>query len=436
MLQIVKRIEYQPREPAANLSRRRVQLDSTPVASRSAPLVPVELPRIAPRTIVSCSKSTRDVEMKREIGALMASLGIFLGSSAAVQAQQLPAATVEKIEHLITAYMSAHGIPGLSIAVVVDGKPAWSNGYGIANLEHDVPAKAATVYRTASIGKTMTATAAIQLVEQGKLDLDADIREYCPAFPQKPQKITPRQLLSHMSGIRHYGGPRDKEEQSSTVHYAGVVEALAPFKNDPLLFLPGTKFLYSSYGYDVLGCVIQGAAGVPFLTYMKEHVWDPTGMSTTRADDPTALIANRAAGYVLIDGKPHNAQMVDMSNRLAAGGYVTTVVDLAKFAAAVMTGQLVRSDSFRQMITPATLSNGETIDYGQGWGLEREEWHDDRWVFHGGSSPGVSGMLALMPKHRFAVAILTNLEDSPDRSDFAADVARVVLGFGSPENRS
>lgn len=172
-----------------------------------------------------------------------------------------------------------------------------------------------------------------------------------------------------MSGIRHYGGLRDKEEQASTVHYGGVVEALTPFKNDLLLFPPGTKFLYSSYGYDVLGCVVQGAAGVPFLTYLKEHVWDPAGMSSTRDDGPAALIPNRAAGYVIIDGKPHNAQFVDMSNRLAAGGYVTTVVDLAKFA---------------------TLNNGEKLDYGQGWGMEREDWHDDRWIFHGGSSPGVS----------------------------------------------
>jgi serine beta-lactamase-like protein LACTB len=374
-----------------------------------------------------------NLEMKKKTAALMASLGAFIGSSVAAQAQQLPSATVGQIEQLITAYMSAHRVPGLSIAVVVDGKLAWSNGYGMANLENFVPAKASTAFRSASIGKTMTATAAMQLFEQGKLDLDTDIRKYCPAFPQKRYLITSRQLLSHLSGIRHYGGPRDKEEQSSTVHYGGVVEALAPFKKDPLLFPPGTKFLYSSYGYDVLGCVIQGAAGVPFLAYMKEYVWDPAGMTATRDDDPSALIPNRAAGYVHIDGQLHNAQMVDMSNRLAAGGYVTTVVDLAKFATAVMTGQLIRDETFKQMTTPARLSNGEKVEYGQGWGLELEEWHSDRWVSHGGGSPGVSGFLALMPKHQFAVAILSNLEGLPDRSPFAANVARVVLGFGSPE---
>ena len=127
-------------------------------------------------------------------------------------------------------------------------------------------------------------------------------------------------------------GSADKEEQASTVHYGGVVEALTPFKNDLLFFPPGTKFLYSSYGYDVLGCVVQGAAGVPFLTYLKEHVWDPAGMSMKATLPRLLLSRNRAAGYVIIDGLSHNAQFADMkSNRLAAaGGYVTTVVDLGE----------------------------------------------------------------------------------------------------------
>ncbi|HEY7641882.1 MAG TPA: serine hydrolase domain-containing protein [Steroidobacteraceae bacterium] len=334
-----------------------------------------------------------------------------------------------KIDQLVSAYMKAHQVPGLSIAVVVEGELVWSQGYGVADVENDVAGKATTVYRTASIGKTMTATAAMQLVEAGKLKLDADMRQYCPAFPAKPYKITTRQLLAHLSGIRHYGGPHDAEEQSSTKHYGNVVDAMAPFKDDALLFEPGTKYLYSTYGYDVLGCVIEGASGMPFLRYMEEHVWKPAQMQSTRDDDPSALIASRARGYALVGGKVRNALHVDMSNRMAAGGYVTTVNDLAKFAAAVMAGRLVSEATFREMTTPTVLPNSEKVPYGLGWGLELEQWHDDTWTLHGGSSPGVSGILALMPHHKFAVAILANLEDLPDRSDFAADVARVVLHF-------
>ena len=359
---------------------------------------------------------------------------IALIAPAAAESPLLDAGKIEQIERRVTAYMSGHGLPSLSIAVVIEGQPAWSAGYGFADLENQVHARASTAYRTASIGKTMTATAAMQLVEEGKLEINADIRRYCPAFPLKGQPITTRHLLSHQSGIRHYGGPRDREEQSSTVHYRNIVDALAPFKDDPLLFPPGEKFLYSTYGYNVLGCVIEGAAGVSFLTYMKQHVWDPAGMTATRDDDPFAIIADRARGYTFVEGKLRNAQMVDMSNRLPAGGYITTVEDLARFAAAVMAGRLVRADTFQQMTTPARLPDGRRVEYGLGWGLELEEWHEDVWTFHGGSSPGVSGMLALMPRHRFAVAILTNLEEMPDRSELCADVARIVLGFPMPAN--
>jgi len=365
----------------------------------------------------------------KAIGTMMALLLLTISVSYPEQDRQLPPQKIAAIERLVASFMAKHKVPGLSVAIVVDGEPRWSGGYGLADAENQLPAKAATVYRTASIGKTMTATAAMQLVEQHKLILDADIQQYCPAFPRKEQRITPRHLLSHLSGIRHYGGPRDREEQSSTKHYETVAEALMPFKDDPLLFQPGTEYRYSTYGYDVLGCVIEGAANTRFLDYMKRNVWDPSGMSATRDDDPSVLIPWRARGYILVDGKLRNALMVDMSNRMAAGGYVTTVEDLAKFAVALMSGRLVSEPTLQQMMTPAVLTDGKKVPYGLGWAVELEEWHSDTWASHGGSSPGASGMLAIMPRHRFAVATLTNLEDLPDRSELAASLARIVLGL-------
>lgn len=368
--------------------------------------------------------------MQRLAVAVLLMIGAALPPPAC--AQSLDKTRIDAIERAVTGFMTAHHVPGLSIAVVVDGKPAWSAGYGLADLENRVPAKASTAYRSASIGKSMTATAAMQLVERGQLDLDADIRRYCPAFPAKPWPITVRQLLSHQSGIRHYGGPRDHQEQTSTVHYATVVDALAPFKDDPLLFQPGTRYGYSTYGYDVLGCVIEGAAGVRFLDVMAQHVWRAAAMDATRDDDPAAIIPNRAAGYVLVDGVVRNAAPVDMSNRLPAGGYITTVDDLARFEAGLMDGTLVRADSLRQMLAPSHTADGKVVPYGMGWATELEPWHGDTWVFHGGSSPGVSGMVALMPKHRFGVALLANVEDLPDRNALIETVTRIVLGFDRP----
>lgn len=342
----------------------------------------------------------------------------------------LPPQKIDGIDKLVTAFMAKNSVPGLSIAVVFDGKLAWSKGYGLADIENRVPATTATEFRTASIGKTMTATAAMILVDQGKLDLNADIRDYCPAFPAKPWRITPWNLLSHTSGIRHYGGPHDQEEQTSAVHYDNVVDAMAPFKNDPLLFEPGTKWQYSTYGFDVLGCVIEGASHTSFLTLMRTSVWEPAGMSATRDDDPAAIVPNRAAKYTRVAGEIRNAPMIDMSNKMAAGGYLTTIVDLAHFLEAVMNGRLVKPATLQQMITPTRLPSGEAVSYGLGWGVETEQWKSDRWVYHGGSTPGASGLVAMMPNHRFAVAFLTNLDALPERNELAEDVARLVLDFG------
>ena len=216
----------------------------------------------------------------------------------AVSLPELPRATVESVERLITDKMARDKIPGLSIALVVDGEPVWSSGYGLADVENSVPAVAATVYRTASIGKTMTATSAMQLAERGRMDIDKPVQVYCPAFPKKRWLVTSRHLLGRTSGIRHYGGPRNEEELFNAVHYERVVDALETFKNDRLRFKPGTKHRYSTFGYNVLGCVVEGASGTDFLTYMRKNVFEPAGMTSTRGDREGDARARDAGGRI------------------------------------------------------------------------------------------------------------------------------------------
>jgi serine beta-lactamase-like protein LACTB len=381
--------------------------------------------RLLARTLVVCLCGL-STEGSAEWAAATPDSGIHLGQ---VTADSAGIPVIARVTGLVSSYMSTHRVPGLVMAIIKDGELAWAQGFGEADLENHVPASTNTVFRSGSIGKTMTATAAMQLVEQHRLDLNADVRRYCPAFPAEGSAITPLELLSHSSGIRHYGGPHDAEEQTSLTHYNSVAAALEPFKNDPLLFEPGTEFSYSSYGFDLLGCVIEGAAGVPFLAYMRQHVWDAAGMTTTRDDDPSALIPGRASGYILVGGEVRHAPPVDMSNRMPAGGYVLSVLDLARFTQAEMAGALVRPETFERMITPARLTSGIRIPYGLGWGVELERWHDDTWVFHGGSTPGFSGFIALMPRHRFAVMYLANLEGLPERSELAEAITRAVLGL-------
>jgi CubicO group peptidase (beta-lactamase class C family) len=375
--------------------------------------------------------------LRGPLRAIIALIGVIGAASGPVLARAagpmpLSPARVDSIDRLVKRFMVAQRVPGLSMAIVLDGRLAWSKGYGFADLENRVAASDSTMFRCASMGKTMTATAAMQLVEAGRLDTTADMRTYCAAFPSKRWVITPLQLLEHTSGIRHYGGPHDDDEQYSTIHYASVSAALAPFKDDTLAFQPGTRWLYSTYGYDVLGCVIEGASGMPLLDYMRSHVWQPAGMMLTRDDDPRAIVPRRASGYAMAGGRVQRARMADMSNRMAAGCYLTTVDDLAKFIVAVLDHRLVSAATFQRMIAPTRVPEGEQPSYGMGWGVETEPWHDDWYVFHGGSSPGVSGALTVMPRHRFAVVFITNLEDIPGqaRGDLAEDVTRLVLGFG------
>src|SRR5262249_32391362 len=151
-----------------------------------------------------------------------------------------------------------------------------------ADVENSVPAKEITAFRTGSIAKAMTAMAVMQLVEQGKIDLDAPIQKYCPAFPEKNSPLTVRHLLSHQNGIRHY---KNRLEAASPEHYSSIVDSLKIFKDEPLLFEPGTKYSYTTYGYSVLGCAIEGATGMKYEEYMAKNIFQPAGMERTRVDD-------------------------------------------------------------------------------------------------------------------------------------------------------
>src|SRR6266550_8033547 len=322
----------------------------------------------------------------------------------------LPADKTVKIDAAITALMASKHIPGLSVAIVTDNQLRWQSGYGMADLENSVPAKAATVYRTASVAKPITAVAVMQLVERGKLDLDAPIQKYVATFPTKPWPITSRELLGHLSGIRNYKG----NENDSTRFYSSLTEALSIFKDDPLDFEPLTKFSYTTYGYTLLGAVIEGASGMSYLDYMRENVFKPAKMSHTKADNVYDIIPNRARGYApkvygQFDGNLRNAALADTSYKIPAGGLVSTVEDLANFAIAVQNGVLIKKETFDQMSTPQETLDGKTTAYGLGWYIDGVG-NRKGLVWHGGVQAGVTSMLFILPKERFGLVILTNLE--------------------------
>jgi CubicO group peptidase (beta-lactamase class C family) len=341
----------------------------------------------------------------------------------------LPADQVARIETAITTFMSRRGVPALSVAVATGDRVVWQRGYGFADLENFVPGKSSTVYRIASVTKALTAVAAMQLVEQGRLDLDAPVQKYAPTFPVKPFPITTRQLLTHTSGIRNYR-PAEGER---TNRYASLTDALDIFKDDPLEFEPGTRYGYTTYGYTLLGVVIEGASGMSFPDYLHERVLIPSGMTHTYVDDIFALIPNRAHGYhpktyAQFNGEVRNPSLMDSSYKVSAGGLVSTAEDIVRFGVAVQNGVLVKRETFALMSEVQKTRDGRETGYGYGWYVGTREGRP-RSVWHGGVQQGFTGDLWLLPDKHFTIAILTNLEGGEilGLSGLANQVADVVL---------
>ena len=328
-------------------------------------------------------------------------------------------AALAAIEKEISTLMSDRRIPGLSIAVVVENQLRWASGYGMADVENAVPARSSTVYRIASVTKPVSAVAAMQLVERGKLDLDAAIQKYVPTFPEKSGPITARLLLGHLSGIRNYLRTDFAGQHENARYYGRLTDALDIFQNDPLDVEPGTRFGYTTFGYALLGVAIEGASGRTYADYMQENVFAPAHMFQTRMDSVYDIIPNRARGYTRLGidesftgkfptGEVRNSDFMDSSYKLPGGGLVSSVEDMAAFAIAVQSGVLVSPESFALMTTRQRTKSGEETPYGLGWYLGMEGRPGVVW--HGGVQKGVTSTLVLLPRERFAVVILTNLE--------------------------
>jgi serine beta-lactamase-like protein LACTB, mitochondrial len=339
---------------------------------------------------------------------------------------------IEQIRALIDKTMAEHRAPGASFAIGLGGRVVWSEGFGYADVENHVKATPDTAYRTASIGKPMTATAALELGEQHKLDLDVPIQTYCPRFPEKQWPVTARDLISHTSGIRHYEGPNVEAEAFNTHHYEHVSDALDLFMNDPLKQQPGTDMLYTTWGYVVLGCVLEGASHEEYRAFMRKSIFEPAGMTQTRDDDPRAIIPNRARGYVVEAGELKNSRWSDMSSKMAAGGWLTTAPDLIRFVNAWMAARFVSPGTMKTMLEPYKLRSGTIDNFGLGWFID--DYHGMNAGLYGGGTAQVSALVFFVPEKQLAVAGMFNLEGipGPERIALGEAIADVLLGEAKP----
>ncbi|MGH7546804.1 MAG: serine hydrolase domain-containing protein [Gemmatimonadales bacterium] len=305
----------------------------------------------------------------------------------------------------------ASRIPGVQVAVAVDGSIVWSEGFGYADLEDRVPVTSETQFRIGSVSKPLTVVAVALLYEQRTLDLDAPVQRYVPSFPDKGYPITTRQLAGHLAGIRHYR----YNEFFLNQRFHTVIEGLAIFQDDSLLFPPGTKFGYSSYGWNLISAVIEGAARQDFLSYMTESVFRPLGMTHTAPDRSDSLIPNRSRFYDPDRGGGFTpAPPVDLSSKWAGGGFLSTAEDLARFGSALLQPGFLKAETLELLFTSQRTTAGESTRYGIGWYVATDSL-GHRWVFHGGSSVGGTTTFGLDRDSRVVVAILSNLTDAPLR---------------------
>jgi CubicO group peptidase (beta-lactamase class C family) len=295
----------------------------------------------------------------------------------------------------------------------------------------------------------------MRLAENGDLDLDKPVQTYCPQFPEKKWGITPRHLLTDTSGIRHYidfeeaiGAAgceaqkaslemkRMEDTISSYTRYTDVIAPLDTFKNDPLLFKPGSDWDYSSFGYRLLACVLQGASNKSYVALMKKLVFEPAGMNDTVPDDAWAIIPNRVTGYRIERGKTiRRADMRDVSENLPAGGYLSTSSDLVKFAIAFDT-DLLSEESKRLMSSPVVGDlDSNSAPFWQdaipqkdkyGYGLMLFSKYEDGMVGHTGRQAGGSAILVLLPRKHLSIAVRTNAKGWIGYLNFVMKIKAIV----------
>jgi serine beta-lactamase-like protein LACTB, mitochondrial len=322
----------------------------------------------------------------------------------------------------VSALMKRRNIPGVAVTVMVDGKIAWSEGFGYADLEQKVkvdPAK--TKFRIGSISKSLTAAGLAKLYEANKIVLDSTIYFYLPNYPKYKYRFTIKQLGGHIAGVRHYKG----NEWYSTQHYYSVTEGLSMFKDDSLNFKPGLKYQYTSHGFNLLSAVMEKAANNNFLLFMQNEVFTPLNLTNTKPDVNDSIIHSRSRFYEIRNSKIKNAPYVDNSYKWAGGGFISTSNDIATFGNALLGDKFLKPETIKLFTTPQKLNDGSVTTYGIGFAVGKDS-KQNSWFGHSGGSVGGTTDMVIYPDQKVVVVVLTNLSDAR-LGALSRDLARLFM---------
>ena len=344
------------------------------------------------------------------------------------------AAPVDQVRRRARDLIVDENLPGVSVAVAVDGELAWAEALGWSDLEERIPLTPRLRLRIGGVSQPLTAAAVGLLLERGLLDLDASVSDYLPALADEQGRVTTRQLMAHVAGFGHYGGgERGQVNPDDRLAFAGrtcaaAADAVEFFAGDPLRFEPGTAFRYSSHGWVLVSALVEAVAGEPFVDFMDREVFAPVGMPDTRLDAPTGSL--RGHGHT-VPGRAdlyfpafamrsryglHAAPNIDHTCLMGADGFVSTPSDLVRFGSALSRGDVLDPGTVELLQSEAQLASGEPTGYGLGWFVRRVPLGDAeaRVIGHGGSVVGGSTSFMAFPDHDLVIAVSSNVSFAED----------------------
>jgi CubicO group peptidase (beta-lactamase class C family) len=326
----------------------------------------------------------------------------------------------DDVDNYVKEQMRERHIPGTAVAVIRNGKIVKAEGYGLASVEFNVPATKESVFEIGSITKQITAAAIMLLVEEGKINLDEKISKYLPNTPESWKNVTVRHLLTHTSGIKSYTG-LSGYELTKRLKRDEFIKAIGAHT---LEFEPGERYNYSNSGYNLLGFIIESVTRKSYWDFVQTRIFKPLGMNNTGDRDPQYVIRNRATGY-----EWENNRLVgrdyDLTDVFSAGAIVSTVVDLAKWDAALRNETLLKKASLEKMWTPFVLNNGQPNPYGFGFNVADFRGH--RLISHGGQTAGFAANISRFVNDDLTVIVLTNLGDIGLGGAIARGIAKFYL---------
>lgn len=373
----------------------------------------------------------------RMAGALLVAAALVLSpirssSQSAAPQGPLDSQRLQSIDSFIVSEMARQKIPGLAVGIYSRGQILLTKGYGLANVELNVPVKPETIFQSGSVGKQFVSAAIMMLGEEGKLGLDDNITKYFPDAPASWKPILVKNLLSHTSGLSEY----ETEERAGPKgpFYLRLDftedELVSKIEGLPMEWAPGEKWAYRNTNYVLLGIIIHKITGKPYHQFLDERIFKPLGMSSTRLISERDIIPNRAAGYELEDGQLKNQEWVSPTfNSTADGTLYFNVVDLVKWDGALYGTQLLKQSSLDRIWTVYPLNDGKPNPAGYGFAWDIGKQNDHKRIEHGGAWQGFTCEISRYPDDSISVVVLTNLDAGHSNP---STIAHVVAGLADP----